>query len=277
MGRHGESQMQLEDAKIFVAGAEPLSTIQAAISKAAAAPGGAVIIPGNYTAGDSFTNSSNVPVLDLRTTSSTGFNVPGALAVSGAVTGVTTLTGTTLKATGSVTGVLQATTATAAAPITAAAGGTFVTVLNLPQNTVEQTPFMVRACGLVSLGAGTYTATVQPLLYASTTAGFTAAAANAVYSTAAVNVTQSSASAKNVPWMTQVIMWGDSTSGLTLGSKYGGLHNGALQMQAYANIDNPPTSVNFLAAVPLQFAAGVTLGNAAATSVINLGALSLEI
>lgn len=280
MGRHGKFLMQLEDGKIFVAGAEPLSTIQAAVNKAAASPGGAVLIPGSYTANDTYTNSSNVPILDMRgSATSTGWNVPGAFAVSGGISGVTTLSASGKVSGSSFNGVLRAVGAAAAAPITGATGGVFVTTLNVPQTAAEQTPFMVRACGYASLDIGTYTATVQPLLYASTTAGFTAAAANAVYSTAAVNVTQSSgAAAKVVPWMAQVIMWGDSVSGLTLGTKYGGMNNGALQLQSpITAIDNPPTSVNFAAAVPLQFAIGVTLSNAAATSVINLGSLTLEI
>lgn len=236
---------------------EPYNTIQAAITAASVAPGSAVLIPTWYTGTDTYTNPSNVLILDMR---GTGTIYSGAVVAS------------------KINSVIQAVAASAAAPITAAAGGTFVTTLNLPGvSAVEQVPFTVKATGYVSCGAGTYTATIQPLLYASTTAGFTAAAANAVYSVAAVNVTNSAAAAKVVPWEAQATIWGDTTSGLTLGTIYGGMNNGAQQITAVAAITNPPTAVNFAAAIPLQFAAGVTLTNAPATSIINLGSLFLEI
>lgn len=171
----------------------------------------------------------------------------------------------------------------AASPITAAAGGVFSTsavsqlALNLPGvGAYEQIPFTVKASGFVSLGAGTYTATVQPLIYASTTPGFTAAAASAVYSVAAVSVTQASASALVFPWEAEVTIQGDSTSGKLNGRVAGMLNNGAQQITALAGISNAPTAVSFSAAVPLQFAAGVTLTNSAATSIVSLGSFFLE-
>lgn len=143
---------------------------------------------------------------------------------------------------------------------------------------MEQVPFVVKASGYASLGAGTYTATVQPLIYASTTAGFTASAAAAIYSSAAVSVTVASGSAVVVPWTVQVQLEGDSTSGKLNGVIQGSVNNGAQQLVTPAIATNVPTSVSFSAATPLQFLCGVTTVGASlpATSVLNLGSFILE-
>src|SRR5258708_35700778 len=68
--------------------------------------------------------------------------------------------------------------------------------LNLPgSNRLNGQQFVVRASGLVSLGAGTYTATVQPLVCIAKTASFAAVAAHAAISAAATSLTVSSVSA----------------------------------------------------------------------------------
>ena len=57
--------------------------------------------------------------------------------------------------------------------------------LNVPgSNRLNGQPFVVRAGGIISMSAGTYTATIQPLVFASTTAGFTAALGNVIALTA---------------------------------------------------------------------------------------------
>lgn len=126
-------------------------------------------------------------------------------------------------------------------------------------------PFQIKAAGFVSIAAGTFTTSVQPLIYASTTAGFTAAAASAIYSAAAVAVTVASASATVVPWNLQITMSGDSTSGKVAGTYTGTNNNGAINSVALAIIANAPTSVNFSTEPPLQFAAGVSLGTTSNT------------
>lgn len=133
-------------------------------------------------------------------------------------------------------------------------------------NRLNGQPFRVRAAGYLSIAAGTFTTSVQPLLYASTSAGFTASAAAAIYSAAAIAVTISAATAKVVPWSLEGYVSGDSTSGLLVGSVLGLVNNGAQQgATAPVAIVNAPTSVNFATEPPLQFAAAVSLGTTANT------------
>jgi hypothetical protein len=126
-------------------------------------------------------------------------------------------------------------------------------------------PFRVRAAGYLSIAAGTFTTSIQPLLYASTTAGFTAAAANAIYSAAAQAVTISSASAKVINWSLEVYASGDTTSGLINGFYEGSINNGAIQLVDLAVLANAPTSINFSTEPPLQFAMGVSIGTTSNT------------
>jgi hypothetical protein len=176
-----------------------------------------------------------------------------------------------------------------AATITSATGGVFSVAATGVQATAalpggsafEQLPFIVKVSGLVVLAAGTYTATVQPLLYASTTAGFTAAAASAIYSAAAASITVTSATALSGSWELECHLNGDSTSGKLVGWQVGsGFVTGttlaaSLIAVAASPSSNAPTSINFAATTPpLSFAAGVTLGqNAPATSTVSLGSL----
>jgi hypothetical protein len=173
----------------------------------------------------------------------------------------------------------------AVSTITGATGGVFKVIPGEPGAGAQATlnvlgsgklngqQFHVKASGVASVSAGTYTATVQPLLYASTVAGYTASAAAAIYSAAAINVTVSSASVVNIPWIIDATLEGDSTSGLLVGSVLGLANNGAQQgATAPVAIVNVPTSVNFASEPPLQFAIGTTLGGATtgATSTVAL-------
>lgn len=172
----------------------------------------------------------------------------------------------------------------AVSPITGATGGVFNIIagepgagaqaaLNLPgSGKFNGQQFKVRASGLAVVTAGTYTATVQPLIYASTVNGFTASAAAAIFSAAAQNVTVASATAKNIPWYVEIALEGDSTSGLLQGVSQGTLDNGAIQLYDLTVISNAPTSVNFATEPPVQFGAGCTLGGATtgAGSVVSL-------
>lgn len=133
--------------------------------------------------------------------------------------------------------------------------------LNVPgSNRLNGQPFRVRAAGYVSFAAGTYTSSVQTLLHASTTAGFTAAASSAIYSAAAVAVTISAATAKVIPWFVETIVSGDSTSGLLNIVNEANMNNGAQQITAPAVGVNLPTAVNFATEPPLQFAASIQIG-----------------
>jgi len=181
--------------------------------------------------------------------------------------------------------------APAAIAETGAATAVFSTVpLSLPGNgAYEQLPFTIRAAGWVSLNGGTYTATIQPFVYASTSAGFTASVAAAILSAAAVNVTIAVAAAATLtyfPWEVEILVSGDSTSGLITGHGSGQINNnGAVQKfpatAANATWDalvNMPTGVNFASATPpLQFLSGVGITGATVSAAkVNLGSFFLE-
>jgi hypothetical protein len=246
----------------------PYTTIQAAIQAAlASTPPAAVVISADYAGTDTYTNASNVPVIDLRPTAlNTGSNL-GKSIVGASPSGVQVV-------------------AAAAAPITAAAAANvFVTTLNLPTSTpvnFSGVPFVVKATGYLTATAGTYTATVQPLIYASKVAGYTASAAAAIYSAAAVNLTVASAAVTQFEWQAEVHLASDSTSGLFSGWIAGAANNGAPQVVTPAVIGTNGAAniagATFTAAVPVQFLAGCTTTGATlgAGSVAGLSSFFLE-
>lgn len=269
--------MFLEDINAIVVGGSPYGFIQQAVTAAAGSPAKWVIIPPTYPGTDTFTNASNVFVLDLRVGSANkGSYIPGT---AGTVTSAAVVTNS-----------IRAVTAAAASPVTAATGGVFAntggtqTSLQLPASSAfEQTSFIVRAAGYITLPIGTYTCTVQPLLYASTTTSpvFTAAAANALYSAAAAGCTISSAVAISVPWQIESHLIGDTVSGKVTGWNQGSLPvTGATLATTTISptvISNAPTAVSFTAtANPLAFAMGFTVGGTAGAYTINMGSFYIE-
>src|SRR6267142_2883442 len=69
--------MFLEDINAIVVGGSPYQFIQNAVTAAASAPFKTVIIPATYAGTDTYTNPSNVPVLDLRpVATNAGFSTP---------------------------------------------------------------------------------------------------------------------------------------------------------------------------------------------------------
>ena len=155
------------------------------------------------------------------------------------------------------------------APGQPGAGGQLA--INLPGTArFNGKPFKVIASGITAFGAGTYTASVQPLVYAATTNGFTAAVTNAIYSSAAVNTVAGAdgTTVKYHKWTAIITMTGWDTSGQTGGTYTGYNTNGASVTAAVAltKIDNPPTSVDFDAEPPLQFSVGVTTVGALSTN-----------
>jgi hypothetical protein len=194
--------------------------------------------------------------------------------------------------TGGVSGITNALAAGTPAAVAAAAASTavFSSVLNLPANgAYEGVPFTVKASGWVTLNGGTYTATIQPFIYASKTLGYTASVAAAVLSTAATSLTIAVAAAAtltNFPWEAEVVLFGNTSSG-NVGGK---IPAGAVTVgpvgsiapvplpAAPAAITNPPTGVTFnTATVPLQFLAGVgIIGAAVSASNATLQSFFLE-
>jgi|SRR5579885_992235 len=183
-------------------------------------------------------------------------------------------------------------TAPAASITNNTAGGVFSyttggqVVANLPGGSaMEQVPFIVKAAGTISLAAGTYTATVQPLLYASTTPGFTAAAANAIYSLAAVSLTMTNAAATVQNYEVELHLSGN-TAGGTLSGWYqnyglttstGTTFSNAVAGPTIAAATSNISSVSLTAAIPVQFAFGITLAGTASTAcTLSLGSFFIE-
>jgi hypothetical protein len=263
--------MYVEDLHIIKPSASgPYTTIQAAVQAALlSTPPMAVVITPEYAGTDTYTNPSSVPVIDLRPmASNTGSNLVKSITINGIPTGVQAV-------------------AAAAAPITgAAAANVFVTTLNLPSTppiNFSGIPFVVKANGYFQATAGTYTSTCQPLIYASTIAGFTASASAAIFSATAINVTVASASTKSVPWQIEAHMVcdpvSDTWSGFTLGSINNGtslpiISNG-IGTNGAANI----AGATFTAAVPVQFLAGCTTTGAAlgASAVVGLNQFFIDV
>lgn len=272
--------MILEDINVLVAGNAPYYHLQDAINAAAGSPPKAVIIPSTYGASDTYTNTSNVAVIDLRP-SATNTGTSTVRVTTGTVS-ASAVIASSLSMNGVQTGVLAV--AAAAAPITAATGGVFVTTLSAPgSSALESVPFKVKASGWITFAAGTYTATVQPLLHASTSLGFTASAASAIVSAAALTMTITSATASvNTVWETEAEIVGDTTNG-KLAGKSGGFTRdvnglGLLVTPVILVAANVPASVVFTSATaPVQFLSQMVLGSGApATSVITLGKFFLE-
>lgn len=177
-----------------------------------------------------------------------------------------------------------------AATITAAAGGVFSytsnglqVAANLPGGgAMEQVPFVVKASGYITLPNGTYTATIQPLLYASTTSGFTAAASNAIFSAAAVGCTMTAVASTTVPWEVEAHLIGNSVGATASGWNQAiipAISTGTtitLAVTSPTIITNAP-AFTASAVVPLQFSAGVTIaGTAGAGATLSLGSMFIE-
>jgi hypothetical protein len=181
----------------------------------------------------------------------------------------------------------------AVAPITGSTGGVFNVIagepgagaqatLNLPgSGRFNGQQFVVRGSGLVVYPAGTYTASVQPLLYASVTAGYTASAAAAIFSATAHTITVTAATAKSEAcFQFEVHLEGDSTTGDLYGYFLG--TQGSNVAVAGSGTDTPiltdltlitnplTTGVNFSNEPPVQFAIGVTLGSGSPAGSVSL-------
>lgn len=158
--------------------------------------------------------------------------------------------------------------------------------LSLPgSNRLNGQPFVVRAGGIISMSAGTYTATIQPLVFASTTAGFTAALGNVIALTAvtaAMAVTSTAAVVS--PFEIELHCIGDSTSGLLQGWFQAQNPTSASGATVTSATTSPTilgrilSSVNYASEPPLQFAIGVSLatGTAAAGVVSQLTSFQIE-
>jgi hypothetical protein len=146
--------------------------------------------------------------------------------------------------------------------------------LSLPgSNRLNGQPFRVRAAGYSSIAAGTFTTSITYMIHASTTAGFTATAANSLLlTTTATAITISAATAKVIPWAAELLISGDTVSGLMSGSGSGQVNNGALTTWpataangTWNQLTNALTSINFATEPPMQFAVSVQVGTTSNT------------
>lgn len=217
------------------------TNIQACVNKALTAPGACVWIPKSYTGTDTIpANTQGISVFDFR---GNGGNYAGGSKVA---------------------------TATAAAQLTAAAGGTFASALNLPGSSrYEGKPFRVRASGWCAVSGGTYTCSVQPQMWASALSGFTASASAAIFTFTAVNITIATALATTltyVPWEIECLIEGDSTSGKITGRCNGSINNNGTVLSypttaataTWNALQHPATvgTLDLSTTTPIQFLAG---------------------
>ena len=179
--------------------------------------------------------------------------------------------------------------APAAAPITVSSGASTVAFnviagepgagtqcnLNAPgSNKLNGQPFTVRAAGNIVLAAGTYTSSALPILFAinaANTASFAAVSANQVFSSSTVGIfTQSSAVATSLEWEVEVQVQGDNTGAKLMGrgSALTMTPSGVQAFTAIGALASTPTSVNFAAEPPVQFAVSLTT---AASNLLNIG------
>lgn len=173
------------------------------------------------------------------------------------------------------------------ATVSAAAASTavFSTVpLNLPGNSAyEGVPFTVKATGWITLNGGTYTATVQPFIYGSTSLGFTASVAAAICSNSAASLTIAVAAAATLttfPWEAELTVFGGTTTGVLGGraTTVVGPAGAIAPAPVTATALNSPTAINFASATtPVQFLVGVgILGATVSASTANLQAFFIE-
>jgi hypothetical protein len=158
--------------------------------------------------------------------------------------------------------------------------------LNVPgSNRLNAQPFVVRAGGIINMAAGTYTATVQPLVFASNTAGYTAAVGNAVaFSVAAVALTMTATAAQAIPFELEAHCIADTTSGQLQGWSQGQVPTTSTGTTLTAVTASPTilsrilTGLNLATEPPVQFSVGIglTAGTASAGSTVSLTTFQLE-
>jgi len=152
-------------------------------------------------------------------------------------------------------------------PATGTAGGTQVVfqttaggnlILSAPgSNRLSGKQFYLQASGYVSGGAGTYTATIQPILYGDASLAtvttkplFSATAGTLAYTgTAAAGLT--------IPWSMLAQLEGDNVSQTFYGNVEG--QAGATYKSPTVSVA-PVSTINFATEPPIKFAVGMTTG-----------------
>lgn len=149
-------------------------------------------------------------------------------------------------------------TATAAQSVVQTTAGSNL-ILNLPgSNKLNGKRFTLFASGFASCTAGTFTSTIQPILYGDVS--LATVTTKPLFTSSAGTLAYTGTTGAAIQWTMQATMEGDSTSGQLFGtaqSVVGGTLKGGTVTVA------PVTTVNFAAEPPFKFA----IGNTNATTV----------
>jgi hypothetical protein len=148
------------------------------------------------------------------------------------------------------------------ATMTAAAGGVFQSanggnlLLKAPgSNRLAGKSFTVVANGYAFTGTGTYTATVQPIIYGDSS--LATVTTKPLFSATAGTVTYTGTAGTAIPFSLFLELEGDSTSATAVGI---GQSNVGGTLKAQAATVSPVSAINFASEPPIQFALGITVG-----------------
>lgn len=151
---------------------------------------------------------------------------------------------------------------TPAATMTAAAGGIFQTtaganlILQAPgSNRLLGKQFYVTASGYVSCASGTYTQTIQPILYGD--ASLATVTTKPLFSCTAGTIAFTGTVAAAIPWAMAAELEGDTISGTFFGNAWG---QAGATFKVPTVIVAPVSTINFATEPPIKFAVGITAG-----------------
>lgn len=144
-------------------------------------------------------------------------------------------------------------TATAAQSVVqTTAGGNLI--LNAPgSNRLNGTRFSVIASGLASCTAGTFTATIQPILYGD--ASLATVTTKPLFTTTAGTLAYTGTTGAAIPWTLSATFEGDSTSGTLYGTASAVVGGTLSSLTASVK---PVSTINFATEPPMKFAIGNT-------------------
>jgi hypothetical protein len=135
-------------------------------------------------------------------------------------------------------------------------------ILNMPgSNRLNGTKFYVQASGKAFSGPGTFTATIQPILYGD--ASLATVTTKPLFSATAGTLAYTGTTGAAIPWSIFAEFEGDTTSGTFWGSAKS-LVAGTLKTDTV--IVAPVSTINFATEPPIKFAIGNTTAGTVGTS-----------
>ena len=147
-------------------------------------------------------------------------------------------------------------------------------ILNAPgSNRLNSKRFYVFASGTASTGAGTYTATIQPILYGD--ASLATVTTKPLFSATAGTLAYTGTVGAGVDWTLGGYLEGSTTSGTAYGA-FSSIVAGTLKAVTVA-VQPSTTTLSFATEPPLKFAVGVTtVGTLGATPKITINEFFLS-